>query len=176
MWLWLHPQFGFSYFSSRQPSLNTNHKQRIQFGFPHLLSSGSGYTYHRLFTMQRRFFLNSELVIKRLLRSVVNKPKRSSTLPLRKEKFATLNVGAGSERSCALRKKGRGFDDQSNQIHIMTARSDTGIWNEALQMHWDQTAWLSGENGSNCDVDKNSIFKWDTILSLIHIWRCRRRG
>ena len=119
--------------------------------------------------MQRRFFLNSELVIKRLLRSAVNKPKRSSTLPLRKEdvvdKLNALNVGAGAERSCALRKKGSGFDDQSNQIHIMTARSDTGIWDEALQMHWDQTVWLSGENGSNCDVDKNSNFKWDTIYS-----------
>ena len=77
------------------PSLNTNHKQRIHFGFPHLLSSGSGYAYHRLFTMQRRFFLNSELVIRRLLRSVVSKPKRSSISILREEDFATSNVGAG---------------------------------------------------------------------------------
>jgi hypothetical protein len=58
-----------------------------------LISSKKGAgTYHRLFRMQRRFFLNSELVIKRLLRSVISKPKRSSTL--REEEFATSNVGA----------------------------------------------------------------------------------
>jgi hypothetical protein len=106
--------------------------------------------------MQRRFFLNSELVIRRLLRSVVSKAKRSSISILREENFATS--GAGDERNCALSKKGSVFDDQSNQIHIMTARSDTGILNEEQQMQWDQTVWLSG-GSSNCDIDKSSIFK-----------------
>jgi hypothetical protein len=111
--------------------------------------------------MQRRFFLNSELVIKRLARSVVNKPRRSSTLPPRaeKEEFGTSNEGTGADRKLALRKKGSGFDDQSNQTHIMTARSDNGISNEGQQMQCNQTTWLSGGNGSNNDGDEKSFFR-----------------
>jgi hypothetical protein len=109
--------------------------------------------------MQRRFFLNSELVIRRLLRSAVSKAKRSSISILREEDFATSNVGAGDERNCTLRKKGSVFDDQSNQIHITTARSDIGILSEGLQMQRTHTVWFSGGDGSNCDIDKNSVFK-----------------
>ena len=108
--------------------------------------------------MQRRFLLNSELVIKRLLRSVMSSLKRSSVLS--KEEFATSNLGgAGAECNCALRVKGIMLDDQSNQIHIMTARSDIGILSEELQMQWDHTVWASGGNGFNCDIDKVSIVK-----------------
>jgi hypothetical protein len=83
--------------------------------------------------MHWRFFLYSELVIKRLERSDANKLRRDSTV-LASEASGTVNEETEDERKIVLRKKGSGCDDQSNQIHMMTARSQVGISNEGLQM------------------------------------------
>ena len=75
------------------------------------------------------FSLDLALVIKRLARSVVNKLKRSSVA-----RASVDDSGTKAEFNLALMQKGSGFDDQSNQVHIMTARSDMGISNDGLQM------------------------------------------
>jgi len=117
--------------------------------------------------MQRRFFLNSVFVIRRLARSAVNWVRRSSTLREEREEFGTSNEGAWSECNFELTKKERGFDDHSNQIHMMTARSDDGISKEEQQMKLDQTVLSSGGIGCNRDGDTNSFFKWNTIRSHV---------
>ena len=113
-------------------------------------------TYHRLPKIQRRLLLNSEFEIKRLARSVVNKLKRSSVARDSVDEFGRSTKAA---RNFALIKKGIGFDDQTNQVHIMIARSDMGISKEGLQMHLIHTEWLSGGIFCSSNGDENNFPK-----------------
>ena len=110
--------------------------------------------------MHWRFALNSALVIKPSERSDVNTLRRCFRVWV-SEAFGTSNEGTGAGRNFDTRKKGIGVsvDDQSNQIHIMTARSDIGISSEGLQMQWTHTVWFSGGVGCRSDGDINTFLK-----------------